>query len=154
MCRRPAAEFLCLGPWGLPYMTSAVGGGRGVPKKQTKGRKYTDFICDSVKQSENFADVIYGRICIDYCLLSEPNAESAFQHLNVLPRSLDWCFLSRCIGAELLRERAARPSRRLIDRKPSHVVTDNPFLSVVLPRTVLSSTVLYTSCFAVWLKLS
>ena len=27
---------------GLPYMTSAVGGGRGVPKKQTKGTKSAD----------------------------------------------------------------------------------------------------------------
>ena len=28
---------------GLPYMTSAVGWGRGVPKKQTKGTKSADF---------------------------------------------------------------------------------------------------------------
>ena len=27
---------------GLPYMTSAVGGGRGVPEKQTKGTKSAD----------------------------------------------------------------------------------------------------------------
>ena len=27
---------------GLPYMTSAMGGGRGVPKKQTKGTKSAD----------------------------------------------------------------------------------------------------------------
>ena len=27
---------------GLPYMTSAVGGGKGVPKKQTKGTKSDD----------------------------------------------------------------------------------------------------------------
>ena len=28
---------------GLPYMTSAMGGGRGVPKKQTKGTKLREF---------------------------------------------------------------------------------------------------------------
>ena len=44
-------------------MTSAVGGGRGVPKKQTK--KQNQLICDrnrggGIKKSENFADVIYG----------------------------------------------------------------------------------------------
>ena len=27
---------------GLPYMTSAVGGGRGVPKKQMRGTKSAD----------------------------------------------------------------------------------------------------------------
>ena len=36
----------CLGKV-LPYMTSAVGGGSGVPKKQTKGQN--QLICDSDK---------------------------------------------------------------------------------------------------------
>ena len=27
---------------GLPYMKSAVGGGRGVPKKQTKGQRFLE----------------------------------------------------------------------------------------------------------------
>ena len=29
---------------GLPYMTSAVGGGRGIPKKQMKGTKSADLL--------------------------------------------------------------------------------------------------------------
>ena len=48
---------------GLPYMTSAVGGGRGVPKKQTKGTKSDDlwqWQGGGCQKSENFADVIYG----------------------------------------------------------------------------------------------
>ena len=48
---------------GLPYMTSALEGGRGVPKQQTKGTKSADFLRDKgegVKKSENFADVMDG----------------------------------------------------------------------------------------------
>ena len=48
---------------GLPYMTSAVGGGGGSPKSRRK--EQNQLICDSdkgegVNKSENFADVIYG----------------------------------------------------------------------------------------------
>ena len=45
-------------------MMSAVGGGRGVPKKQTKGTQSADFFMlqgeEGVKKSQNFAYVIYG----------------------------------------------------------------------------------------------
>ena len=37
------ADFLPYDVRGLPYMTSAVGGGRWVPKKQMKGTKSADY---------------------------------------------------------------------------------------------------------------
>ena len=56
---------------GLPYMTSAGGGGgRGSPKSRRK--EQNQLICysdkgEGVKKSENFADVIYGSpLCIIY----------------------------------------------------------------------------------------
>ena len=47
---------------GLPYMTSAVGGGRGSPKNRQKEQSQLIFDSDKggVKKSENFVDVIYG----------------------------------------------------------------------------------------------
>ena len=49
---------------GLPYMTSAVGWGRGVPKKKSKGTKSADLwlwqLGEGVKKSENVVNIIYG----------------------------------------------------------------------------------------------
>ena len=65
------------GERGLPYLTSEVGEGEGVQKKQTK-RKKNQLICDSdkgetVKKSQNFADVIYG----------SPKEERSFSRKNL-----------------------------------------------------------------------
>ena len=49
---------------GLPYMMSAVGGGRGSPKSRQKERGCMNYVRDKggrVKKSEYFADVIHGR---------------------------------------------------------------------------------------------
>ena len=41
-----------ISPRGLPNMTSAVGGGRWVPKKQTKGTKLREFCTGGVQKSK------------------------------------------------------------------------------------------------------
>ena len=70
LCYRTAGEGRsrhAFFPWfhirGLPYMMSAVCGGRGYPKSRRKEKN--QLICDidrgrGVKKSQNFADVMYG----------------------------------------------------------------------------------------------
>ena len=52
---------------GLPYMTSEVDGGRGIPKSRQK--EQNQLICDSdkgggVEKDEICADIIYGNHCM------------------------------------------------------------------------------------------
>ena len=58
-------HFIIFKLWeGLPYMTSAVGGGGGSPKSRQNEQNQLIYVCDKgeegVKKFENFVDVVYG----------------------------------------------------------------------------------------------
>ena len=91
--------------WGLPYMTSAVGRGRGSTKSRRKEQNL--LICYGDKKSETFADVIYGSP-LSRPSMKEHQTTSSAQENDSFQHSLDddGSMQDELGGARLLSQRS------------------------------------------------